>query len=95
MAKEEAQKKKVKRPSAQKRDLQAGKARLRNRAYTSKVKTAIRSYDESLSKEGGNSQEKLQTVYSLMDTGVKKGVFKQNKASRTKSRLSTRKATKA
>ncbi len=81
---------KTKRPSAQKRNLQSEKRRLRNRAYRSQVLTAVRALKDSISqKESAESKkEKLNTIYSLMDKGVKRGVFKANKASRTKSRLS-------
>jgi len=84
--------KKVKRPSALKNDLQNEQRRLRNRSYRATVNTAIRSFENSLEqKEAADSvQSKLNLVCSLMDKGVKKGVFKKNKASRTKSRFTAR-----
>lgn len=97
MAKEADKKKDVKarRPSAQKRDMQAEKRRLRNREHKSRVRTAVRQFDESLVKgDDAVIQEKLNAVYSLMDKGVKGGVFKPNKASRTKSRLAARAVSK-
>lgn len=95
MAEQEGKKKeekKTKRPSALKRDLQSEKKRLSNRSFRSTVHTAIRGIEESLSqKEGQESvQGKLNDLYSLMDKGVKRGVFKPNKAARTKSRLTLR-----
>lgn len=80
---------KTKRPSALKRDIQNQKRRLRNRSYRSEVLTAIRSLKASLSSKDGaeSTKTKLDAIYSLMDKGVKKGVFKANKAARTKSRL--------
>lgn len=83
---------KVKRPSAQKRDLQNEKNRMRNRSYRANVQTAIRSFEQSVTqKETAESvKSKLDVVFSLMDKGVKKGVFKLRKAARTKSRLSAR-----
>lgn len=93
MAKEAEKKKETiaRRPSAKKRDLQSEKRRLRNREHKSRVRTAIRNFDESVTKGDTKSiQEKLDEVYSLMDKGVKSGVFKQNKASRTKARLAAR-----
>lgn len=94
MAKEAADKKekaKVKRPTALKRDLQNEKARLRNRAFKSQVRTAIRHLEDSLEKNDSTAaKEQLNTAYSLMDKGVKRGVFKLNKAIRTKSRLAAR-----
>lgn len=98
MAKEaEDKKKKPRVPSAQKRDQQNEKRRLRNKAFRSSVRTAVRSFEETVAK--GNDQDLiskcLNEVYSLMDKGVKKGVYKQNKASRTKSRLAARAFAKA
>lgn len=83
---------KKRRPSALKRDLQNEKRRLRNRSHKSEVLTAIRSVTASLSNKESTEQtnQKLSTLYSLMDKGVKKGVFKANKAARTKSRLAAR-----
>lgn len=83
---------KVKRPSALKRDLQNQKRRLRNRSHRSEVLTAIRALSASLTKNESaeTAKEKLNLIYSLMDKGVKKGVFKANKAARTKSRLANR-----
>ncbi len=86
MAKEEA--KKVKRPSPLKRDLQNEKRRLSNRIYKSRVRTAIRAFQDSIGKEDAN--QKLNEVYSILDKCAKKGVFKINKVSRTKSRLAAR-----
>lgn len=87
MAPEKAKKAKVKTPTAIKRDLQSEKSRLRNKAFRSKVSTAIK-----LCREAGSAEikESLSAVYSLMDKGVKKGVFKQNKANRFKSRITKR-----
>lgn len=92
MAEETKKKVAVKKPSALKRDLQSEKRRLRNRSFRSSVLTAIRSFESALAQkvEPEAVKAKLCTVYSLMDKGVKKGVFKANKASRTKSRLTTR-----
>ena len=87
MAKEAANKK-TKRPTAQKRDLQNEKRRLRNKAYKSQARTAIRSLRESVSKQDGSlTQTKLNEAYSILDKCVKKGVLKPNTANRTKSRL--------
>lgn len=90
--KEKKQEAKTKRPSALKRDLQNQKKRLRNRSHRSQVLTAIRNLTGSLSNKepAETTKEKLSTIYSLMDKGVKKGVFKANKAARTKSRLAAR-----
>lgn len=80
-----------KRPTALKREIQNCKKRLANKTFKSRVRTAVRRFEEALqapSREG--IEERLSLVYSLMDKGVKKGVFKQGKSDRTKSRLSAR-----
>lgn len=95
MAEEKKEKAKVKRPSALKRDIQSEKRRLRNRAFKSQVRTAIRSFEEALPKgDDAVIKEFLKDIYSIMDKGVQKGVFKLNKASRTKSRLTARSVSK-
>lgn len=94
MAKEATEKKeekKERRPQAKKRDLQNEKRRLRNRSYRSSVRTAVREFEEVLAKGDKDAIKKsLNNVYSLMDKGVQRGVFKLNKASRTKARMSAR-----
>lgn len=93
MAKETAdkKKKKVKRPTPLKRDLQNEKRRILNRDLKSRVKTTLRSFEEALPKgDAANVKEKLNEVYSVLDKAVKKGIFKLNKASRTKSRLTAK-----
>ena len=83
---------KVKKPSALKRDLQSEKKRLRNRSYRASVLTSIRSLEQSIEKKEAPEElkKKLDAIYSIMDKGVKRGVFKKQKAARTKSRLSAR-----
>lgn len=94
MAKQEA--KKTKRPTALKRDLQNEKRRLRNKVYKSRVRTAIRSFQDSVEKgDAAATTDKLNEVYSILDKCVKTGVFKLNKVSRTKSRLAARAVAKA
>ena len=79
---------KQRKPSALKRDLQSKKRNLKNRSFKAKVNTAVRSLNESISqKDTAALKTKLSNVYSLMDKGVKKGIFKMNKANRVKSRL--------
>lgn len=87
---EEKKDKKVKRPTALKRDLQSEKRRLQNRAFKSRIKTAIRSFEEVVAQK--NEQEakaQLDSVYSLIDKAVKTGIYKLNKASRLKSKFSS------
>lgn len=91
MAKDTKATKKERRPQAEKREIQNEKRRLRNKMFRSEVRTAIRSFETTLSKgEGAATKEALNHVYSLMDKGVKKGVYNLNKASRTKGRLAAR-----
>lgn len=94
MAKEEA--KKVKRPTAVKRDLQSKRRRLNNKVYKSRVRTAIRALQDSIEKgDQTETTTKLNEAYSILDKCAKKGVFKLNKVSRTKSRLAARAVAKA
>lgn len=91
MAKQEEKKTKVKRPSALKRDIQNSKRRLINKSFKARVKTAVKNLEAVIpSKDNTGIQEKLNEIYSLMDKGVKRGVYKKNKASRTKSRMTAR-----
>jgi small subunit ribosomal protein S20 len=83
--------KKVRIPSAKKRDKQNLKARLRNRSFKATVKTALRSFEEAVTKGDKSAmQQSLSAVFSLMDKGVKTGCYKLNKAARTKSRLASK-----
>jgi small subunit ribosomal protein S20 len=87
-APEEKKKENGRRPSALKRNLQSERRRIANRSFKATVQTAIRGYKDCLSKKDQTAaQAQLKAVYSLMDKGVKTGIFKLNKASRTKSRL--------
>ena len=83
---------KTRQPSALKRDLQNEKRRLRNRSYRASVLTSIRSLESSLNQKDAPEalKTKLNAIYSLMDKGVKHGVYKPQKAARTKSRLAAR-----
>ena len=92
MANEKAKNAKVKRPTALKRDLQNERNRLRNKAFSSRVGTAVKSANNA---PASDRSAKLSEVYSLMDKGVKKGIFPKNKADRLKSRLTRRLAAKA
>ncbi|MBI5273811.1 MAG: 30S ribosomal protein S20 [Chlamydiales bacterium] len=95
MAKEEKDKKAVKEkaPTALKRQKQSEESRLRNRTFKAKVRTAIRSYETTLGEKNKEESVKaLNVLYSLFDKGVKKGIFKKNKANRSKSRLTVKSA---
>ncbi len=92
--KKEAKKKEgsTRKPSALKRDLQGDKRRQRNRSYRASVLTSIRSLDNSLTQKEPKEaiKTKLNALYSMMDKGVKRGVYKKEKAARTKARLAAR-----
>lgn len=78
-------------PSAKKRDLQSKKRQEWNTGFAASVRTAIRHFELSLTKgDKAESMKRLNTVYSLMDKGVKTNRFKLNKAARTKSRMASR-----
>lgn len=83
--------KKKKSPTAQKRQLQDEKKRMRNRMFKSSVRTATRKFETAL-KSGDKEelQKRLDTVYSAIDGATKRGIYKVNKASRTKARLYAR-----
>ena len=91
MADDKKKKAKTKTPTAVKREVQNEKRKLLNKAFRSKVATVIK----ALSSPGSDLAPKLSAVYSMMDKGVKKGVFTQNKASRFKSRITRRFTAKA
>lgn len=91
MAKENEKKQKEKIPTPLKRDHQNEKRRARNRSYKASVRTTIRSLEEALGKNDVEiSKEKLNSVYSVLDKGVKHGILKQNTVNRTKARLTAR-----
>lgn len=87
MNQEKEAEKKAKRPTALKRDLQNEKRRLINKSFKSVVRTTLRDFDASIAtKDKEKIQSSLNNVFSIMDKGVKRGVFKINKAARTKAR---------
>ena len=87
---------KVRRPQALKRDIQNERKNLQNRAFKSKVSTAMRALQTSLSQnDEAVKRENLNTVNSLVDKGVNKSIFKRNKANRIKARLTARLHAKA
>ena len=89
MAQETKKSEKVRIPTALKRDKQAAQRNIRNRIFKSKVKTAIRKFEEAIAGQG-DPVEFLKVLYSVMDKAVKKGVFPANKSSRTKARMAAR-----
>ena len=77
--------------SALKRARQTVTKTARNRANTSRLRSALRDLREALAKGDKQSAEQIfrQTV-SALDKAVQKGVLHENTASRYKSRLSVR-----
>jgi small subunit ribosomal protein S20 len=95
MAKDKPEAKKERRPQAEKRAIQSEKRRLINKSFKSSVRSAVRKFEEDLSKgDAALTKQNLSEVYSLMDKGVKRGVYKINNASRTKARLTAKAAAK-
>ncbi len=88
MANDKKQEKKERKPSALKRDQQAERRRIKNKQFRASVRTAVRALEAAVKEKQAESvKERLNTIFSLMDKGVKTGVFTKNKANRTKSRL--------
>ncbi len=82
---------KTKRPTAQKRDIQNAKRRLENRSFKTRVRTAIRSFEKDVAeKNESGAKAQLGSIFSLLDKGVKKGIFKLNQASRMKGKFTNR-----
>lgn len=77
--------------SALKRARQTSKRTVRNRANTSRLRTALRDLREAVTKGDKPAAEQTyrQTV-SALDKAIQKGVLHANTASRYKSRLSAR-----
>jgi len=84
---EEEKSVKERRPQARKRDIRNEKRRLINKSFKSNVRTTINHFLAALA-SGDKAQvgERLSALYSAMDRGVKRGVFKHNKAARIKAR---------
>ncbi len=77
--------------TAVKRDKQSKARRLRNRMAKSKLRTATRSYLETVnSQDASAAEEQLKHVISLIDKYSGKGVLHRNTAARKKSRLSAK-----
>ncbi|MGH9459270.1 MAG: 30S ribosomal protein S20 [Thermoanaerobaculia bacterium] len=75
--------------SAEKQHRKSLKARTRNRAVTSRLRTEIKRTREAIaSGDGDKAREALRSAYSVIDRTAKKGVIKENTANRYKSRLS-------
>lgn len=85
---------KSKRPTAAKRVLQNQKQALLNKSFKSRAKTTFRSFEEALEKKDASIPQKLNAVFSLLDKGVKKKIYKLNKVSRLKAKFTAKAAAK-
>ena len=71
-----------------KRARKAEENRLRNKAYKSRLKTAIKNYESALQEDNQEAaRDNLLQVTSLIDKSVNKGVLHKNTAARRKSSL--------
>ena len=90
MAEEKEKNKKVKVSTAIKRNQQNVKKKLCNKMFKSRVHTAIRQFNDHVKEKNTQALAgDLNVVYSLMDKGVKRGIFKLNKAKRYKARFAS------
>jgi small subunit ribosomal protein S20 len=77
--------------SALKRARQTTKRTANNRANTSRLRTALRSFRQALqSGDGKQAKGAFSSTVSMIDKAVKKGTIHKNTAARYKSRLSAR-----
>ncbi len=77
--------------SAEKRERQNRKRRLRNRAAKSTMKTAIKKFNEAVaSGDVASATSNLALSLKLIDSTASKGVIHKNTADRKKSRLQLR-----
>lgn len=91
MAEKPKDSKKVKRPTAQKRHAQDERKRMQNKSYRSSAKTALKTFIASLNQNDmAKKMQSFGALASLVDKGVNRGIFKHNKASRIKARMSVR-----
>ena len=78
-------------PSAAKRDRQNTKRRLRNKMVKTRVRSAIRTLREAVTRNAPEeAHAQLQLVTGELDRAVRKGVLHRNTAARHKKRLSAR-----
>ncbi len=74
-----------------KRARKAEENRMRNKAYKSRLKTAVKKYEMSLKAEDVETAgQKLLQVTSLIDKSIGKGILHKNTAARKKSALTKR-----
>jgi small subunit ribosomal protein S20 len=73
-----------------KRNLQNEKARLRNKAVRSELKTRIKTAVTTAESGAENSEEALRLAVKKLDKAAAKGIIHKNQAARRKSRLMKR-----
>lgn len=84
---EENKNQKKKCPTAEKRALQDKKKQHTNRMFKSRIRTALRSFQDNIKDKNEEILTKdLSSIYAMVDKAVKKNIFKANKAQRIKSR---------
>jgi small subunit ribosomal protein S20 len=77
--------------SALKRARQTEKRTARNRANTSRLRSSLREFRETLAKgDKPAAQQAFRGTVAALDKAIQKGVLHENTASRYKSRLSAR-----
>ncbi len=76
--------------SAEKRDRQREKRRLRNRLIVSRMRTAVRKARAAIDEGKPEAGDLVKQAVSFIDKAVTKGSLKRNTASRYISRLVTR-----
>ncbi|PPE04525.1 30S ribosomal protein S20 [Entomoplasma ellychniae] len=73
--------------SQKKRVLTNEKSRVENKAIRSEIRRAIKHAKHAKSEGAADAQTKITHAVCLIDKGLKKGILKDNKAAREKSRL--------
>jgi small subunit ribosomal protein S20 len=76
--------------SALKRARQTKKRTERNRSARARLRHAVRDLRTTISKDATKAKTDMPATVSLIDKAVKKGLIKENTASRFKSRLAHR-----
>lgn len=73
--------------SQQKRIKTNEKARMRNKAHRSDLRTAIKKMENLIQEDIKKAEEFLPTIYKKVDASVSKGIIHKNKANRIKSTI--------
>ncbi|UQS83753.1 30S ribosomal protein S20 [Bombilactobacillus thymidiniphilus] len=76
--------------SAIKRVKTSAKANERNSAQRSAMRSAVKKFDAAVANDDANKQELYQQATRAIDMAKSKGLIKQNKAARDKSRLAAK-----